>query len=117
MEQYLRFKIQKRGITLIQHTYTGFDTEYETADVKKFKNKLISVKTAVQRRTIIKIPLYLPFDISYIHPLTSELSDTYTNKVDDVNGSAYKYTFRYSIVPYNKNESKIKLNELKFIQN
>jgi len=44
-------------VTIIQNTYMGFDTEYELDDPVKFKNKLISVQTAVKRRTIIKVPV------------------------------------------------------------
>jgi len=29
LDPYLRVQIQKRGITVIQNTYTGFDTEYD----------------------------------------------------------------------------------------
>jgi hypothetical protein len=75
LEQYLKFQIKKRGISLIQNTYTGFDTEIEEDESQKnknkFKNNLISVQTAVQRRTIMKLPLYHPYDISYLHPLSS----------------------------------------------
>jgi hypothetical protein len=56
-----------------QNTYSGFDSKDEIVNTKKFKNKLISLHTAEQRRTIVKIPLYHTFDISYItnyKPLT-----------------------------------------------
>lgn len=36
---------------------SGFDSEYEKVNTKNFKNKFISLQTAVQRRTIVKIPL------------------------------------------------------------
>lgn len=62
-------QVQKRGVTVIQNTYTGFDTEYELQDPKKNLNKLLSVQIATRCRTLIKIPLYKTHDISYIHPL------------------------------------------------
>ena len=41
---------------------------------KKFLNKLLSVQLAIQTITLIKVPLYTITDISYIHPLTSEIT-------------------------------------------
>lgn len=82
-DPYLRFQIQKRGISIIHNTYTGFDPEYELKDSKNFLNKLISVQLAVQSRTLFKVPLYNTLDISYIHPLTSELSSFYKPNVDE----------------------------------
>jgi hypothetical protein len=69
LEQFIKVQIQKRGISIIHNTYTGFDTEYE--HVKYIRNKLLSVQTAVVKRTIIKIPSIEAFDIGYVHPLTS----------------------------------------------
>ena len=77
LDPYLRMQIQKRGVTVIQNTYTGFDTEYELLDEKKYLNKLLSVQIAVQSRTIIKIPLYNYYDIAFVHPLTSEITSFY----------------------------------------
>ena len=59
----------------------GFDTEYQLKDEKKFLNDLVSVQTAIQRCFLLKMPLYHPYDISYVHPLTSEISDTFSSKV------------------------------------
>jgi hypothetical protein len=77
LDPYLKIQVQKRGITIIQNSYTGFDTEYELKNHRKFLNKLISVQIAVQTRTLIKIPLYNTFDISYAHPLTSEITSLF----------------------------------------
>lgn len=77
LDPYLRFQVQKRGITVIQNTYTGFDTEYELTDPVKCLNKLVSVQRAVQGRMLIKVPLYRTYDISYIHPLTSDITNLY----------------------------------------
>ena len=71
LEQYLKLQIQVRGISIIENTYMGFDTEYQLKDEKKFLNDLVSVQTAIQRRFLLRMPLYRPYDISYVHPLTS----------------------------------------------
>lgn len=89
LEQFIKVQTQKRGISIIQNTYAGFDTEFE--HVTGFHNKLVSVQTAVQRRTIVKVPCVELLDIGYVHPLTSSISDTFTNKVNKHN--PHKYTF------------------------
>jgi hypothetical protein len=83
LDPFIRLQVQKRGITIFQNIYTGFDTEYELEDYNKSLNKLISTQLAVQARTIIKVPLYKPLDISYVHPLTSEISSFYPPKVEE----------------------------------
>jgi hypothetical protein len=83
LDPYLRFQIQKRGVSIIQNIYNGFDTEYELSDYRKNLNILVSTQLAVQSRTLIKIPLYNSFDISYIHPITSEISSFYKPEVDE----------------------------------
>lgn len=90
LDQYVKAQLQRRGISVIENSYAGFDSEYEFDT--GFKNDLISVQTAVQRRTIIKVPMYHSFDISYVNPLTSEFSNIFVNKVD--NGGSYLYSFR-----------------------
>lgn len=85
LDPYLRFQIQKRGVTIIQNTYCGYDSEYESKNYKKHLNRLVSVQTALQTRTLVKIPLYKQLDISYMHPLTSEISTLYRPKVEDLN--------------------------------
>jgi hypothetical protein len=83
LDPYLKLQVQKRGISIIQNTYTGFDTEYELKNPRKFLNKLLSVQTALQTRTLIKIPLYNTFNISYAHPLTSEITTFFKPKNRD----------------------------------
>ena len=77
IDPYLRLQFQRRGVTVIQNTYTGFDTEYELKNASKHLNQLLSVQIATQTRTLIKIPLYNTYDISYVHPLTSDISTFY----------------------------------------
>lgn len=75
LDPYLRVQIQKRGITFIANTYTGFDTEFTLLDSKNHLNKLISAQSAVQTRALIKVPMYKLSDVSYVHPLTSEITN------------------------------------------
>jgi len=44
LDPILEYKVHKRGITIIQNTYTGFDTEYKLLNFKKNLNKLLSVQ-------------------------------------------------------------------------
>lgn len=81
LDPSLRLQIQKRGVTIIQNTYTGFDSEYELFDQRYNTNKLLSVQMAVQSRTLIKLPLYNSFDLSFVHPLTSEITSFYKPQV------------------------------------
>jgi hypothetical protein len=80
LDPFLKVQIRKRGVSIIQNIYTGFDTEYETIDVGKNLNKIISVQIAVQTRTLVKVPLNTIQDISYVHPLTSEITNYYKPK-------------------------------------
>jgi len=89
MDQFLKMQFQKRGITVIQNTYCGFDTEYASVDSVKMLNKIVSAQTAIQERTIVKIPLYNPYDISYVNPLTSEVSNVFLNRVNSGDSDLY----------------------------
>lgn len=80
LDPFIRFQLQKRGITIIQNVYVGFDTEFEMEDQQKHLNRLLSVQHAVQSRTLVKVPLYTLQNISYIHPLTNDLYDFYEPK-------------------------------------
>lgn len=55
LEPSLRAQIQKRGVSIIQNTYTGFDTEY--CNLTSTTNKLLSAQLAVNSKTILKIPI------------------------------------------------------------
>jgi hypothetical protein len=67
------------------NNYCGFKAEYKVHDLIAYQNELLSVKTVRQERTILKKPLYHEFDISYVHPLSYEVSDIFKNKVDSEN--------------------------------
>jgi len=77
LDPFIRIQLQKRGISIIENTYTGLDTEYILKDSQKNLNELLSIQTAVRARYLIKIPLYNTYDISYVHPLTSEITTYY----------------------------------------
>jgi hypothetical protein len=62
-------------------------------NAKKFKNRLISVQIALQTRTIIKVPLYNPYDISYVHPLITERLNIYKKRVNLQDVFNFKYKF------------------------
>ena len=123
LDQYVKIQIQKRGMTIIENSYTAFDTEYECKNFLKNENLLVSVQTAVQRRVVLKVPCFDPFDIGYVHPLTSEISDTFSSKVNVT--QPYKYSFindRYTFldgqkIVFDEEIERKKLNELLIINN
>lgn len=73
LDPSIREKLQKRGISVIQNVYTGFDTEYHLKSEEKYLNHLLSVQLAVNTRLIVKLPKYTDFKLAYVHPLTSEV--------------------------------------------
>lgn len=93
LEQYLKQQIQKRGISIMENSYVGFDTEFELLNERKNLNRLVSVQTAIQRRTVIKLPVNEPLDISFVHPVTSEISSVF------VGASGNKTPNKRSFIP------------------
>ena len=91
MSQYLKVQLRKKGISVFENTYTGFDTEYKIHKQEKCLNQLISVQTAIRRRLIVKVPMYKSFDISFVHPLTNEIADVFQSHVGLVDRSKYKF--------------------------
>lgn len=91
----IRNKIQKRGITIFQNIYTGFDTEYQNKDTKT--NRLLSVQLAVNTHTFIKIPWPSVYSIGSIGTL---------NQVE------YKKKHQTYKGPYNYNKVENSLNNL-----
>ena len=110
LDPFIRVQIQKRGISFLLHTYTGFDTEYTIKNEKKCLNKLISVQLAVQCRVFIKVPLYQRYEISYVHPLTSEITSYYKPRnMDWVNKALERSNSSKS------GTEKIKVNEMNLL--
>lgn len=78
------------------------------------------MQTAVQPRSIIKIPIKQPFDISYVHPWNTDISQTYSKKIKSINPHKYNFIedFGRSILYQEKSEEKrLKLNELFTLNN
>lgn len=120
LDQYLKMQLGKRGISVIQNTYCAFDTEYQLLDASKNLNDLISVQAGVQLRTLIKIPLYRNLDISFVNPLSSNISDIFKNKIDNKN--SYQYNFSEDLDYKNRKKGKDKdkkkeLNEIFILNN
>src|ERR1700732_5225837 len=66
----IRKKLQKRGITVFENIYTGFDTEFININTKF--NKLLSVQLAVNTKILMKFPKYNGYELSTLEPLTGE---------------------------------------------
>jgi hypothetical protein len=67
----LRVKLQRKGITIIQNIYTGFDTEFKNIDAQT--NKLLSVQFILNTRLILKIPKFTNFSLSTVGTLNSKI--------------------------------------------
>lgn len=65
MDPGVSLKVSKRGITVLQNVYAGYDTEYKNVDFKT--NKLLSVQLAINTMTQLKIPLNSEYVISDYH--------------------------------------------------
>lgn len=89
LDNSIKKKLQRRGMTIFQNIYTGFDTEYVNKDTKS--NKLLSVQLAVNAKSILKIPLENKYEMSV---LDSQKSVSYKiNKVINEDGiEVFKYT-------------------------
>ena len=73
LDPAIRKKLLKRGVTVSENIYTGFDTEYKNIDVKY--NKLLSVQLAVNTACYLKIPCERSFKVCILNPLSSEEYD------------------------------------------
>src|SRR6185312_6345203 len=101
----IRIKLQKRGISVIQNVYTGFDTEYKNKDVKY--NELISVQLAVNTKNLLKIPKYSEYELSTL--------DTLTGEVYKINKDSKDFNFR--MVEKSINKSIKEIRYLKYKEN
>jgi hypothetical protein len=66
----LRNQIHKRGVTILQNIYTGFDTEYINQDVKS--NRMLSAQLAVSTHTFIKIPVKKVYSLGTLGTLNQQ---------------------------------------------
>jgi hypothetical protein len=62
----IRQKLQRGGITVIQNTYTGYDTEYQSHDLKY--NELLTVQLAVNTKSLLKLPVVKKYQFTNINP-------------------------------------------------
>ena len=81
----IRIKIQKRGLSIIQNIYTGFDTEYVNKG-DPMLNELISVQLAVNTKTLLKIPKYTEYELSTLNVQTGE-----EHKINKSRDENFKY--------------------------
>ena len=102
LDPSLRNKLQKKGISIMQNIYTGFDTEYKNIDTTR--NKLISVQLAVNTKTLLKIPRYRNYELCSL--------DTLTNKVYKQEITSSK-EFNYVKVEKTLNKS---INEIRLLK-
>lgn len=70
LDPSLRKELLKRGISVIQNSNVGFDSEFKNIGEKE--NKLISVQLAVNTKTYLKLPKRGLYKLSTIDPLTSQ---------------------------------------------
>jgi hypothetical protein len=101
----IRIKLQKRGISVIQNIYTGFDTEYKC--IKPGYNDLISVQLAVNTKNLLKIPKYSEYELSTL--------DTLTGEVYKLNKDSEDFNFR--MVENSLNKSIKEIRYLKYKEN
>lgn len=62
LDPSIRHRLVKRGVSIKQNIYIGFDTEFNQSS--KDENTLVSAQLAVNTRTYIQIPLNKPYKLS-----------------------------------------------------
>ena len=72
LDNSIRVKLRKRGISFSQNIYCGFDTEYKNID--PLHNKLLSAQLAVNTQTILKIPLSEEYNFGIVNSQTGEIT-------------------------------------------
>ena len=80
LDPSIRHHIQKRGISVKENTYIGFDTEFTNKDLDH--NELVSVQLAVTTKLYVKIPKCNAYIISTIDAKTNKLLKQQTSSVD-----------------------------------
>lgn len=64
LDPSIRSRLSKKGLSITQNIYTGFDTEYRNIDI--MHNELLSVQLAVNSKTMIQFPLLREFDYNNV---------------------------------------------------
>lgn len=62
LDTSIRYSLQKRGVSIKETVYIGFDTEYQQQT--STQNKLISAQMAVASQTVVKVPRQSAYKIS-----------------------------------------------------
>lgn len=102
----IRIKLQKRGISILQNIYTGFDTEYVNKGDPNL-NELLSVQLAVNTKSLLRIPKYSEYELSTIDTLTGEVYKLDKDTED----------FNFSMVEKSLNRSIKEIRFLKYKEN
>lgn len=71
LDSSIKTKLQNKGISLIQNTYTGFDTEFQYKESEKC-NKLLSIQLAVNSKCLLKFPHYTEYTVGSLNPLNND---------------------------------------------
>jgi hypothetical protein len=64
LDPSIRHRIMKRGVSIKQNIYIGFDTEFTKSAKDVNRNTLVSAQLAVNTRSYIQIPLNPPYTLS-----------------------------------------------------
>jgi hypothetical protein len=72
LDPSIRHHLQKRGVSVKENTYIGFDTEFTKSGAET--NSLVSVQLAVTTKTYIQIPRVSPYSLSQIDDKSNRLS-------------------------------------------
>ena len=73
LDPSIRHHLQKRGVSLKENIYIGFDTEFNKSEVEN-ENVLISAQLAVSTKTYLLIPLNPSYQISALDENTNKLT-------------------------------------------
>jgi hypothetical protein len=72
LDTSIRFHLQKRGISIKENVYTGFDTEY--VQQTPIENRLVSSQLAVGCKTVIHIPKHNSYKLSKLDEITNKIT-------------------------------------------
>jgi hypothetical protein len=71
LDSSIRYYLQRRGISIRENVYTGFDTEYTNSN--SLNNKLVSAQLAVSCKTQITVPRLVEYQLSRLDEETNKL--------------------------------------------
>src|SRR5947209_1469094 len=106
LDSSIRTKLQKKGITIIQNIYTGFDTEFKNIDLKY--NELLSVQLALNTKILLKLPIV---DEDYYFSSV----ETLTGKVFPINCTSEKVKYEDILEEINISIKEIRMLKYKTI--